>query len=145
MLFSCWWYVQTGDKLKEKTALKCQATASIQVSFGAPWHWLLKLYKKKKIYIFFFLKTCLVGFWWFIKAFSKPLCPVHGGLLILKETISIRIEMFHHRKKVINQRNSVLICIESSLYKDKWARTQNILTTNKIVSLKFVICILEDI
>ena len=38
-----------------------------------------------------------------IKPFSDPLCPMDGGIVILEETIPIRIEMFHYRIKVITE------------------------------------------
>lgn len=37
------------------------------------------------------------------------------GGIILEETTTIRIEIFYHRKNVINQNNFVLNCIETSL------------------------------
>ncbi len=49
-----------------------------------------------------------------IKPFGDPSRPVDGGTVILEETTPIRIEMFHHRIKVINQNNFVLICINPS-------------------------------
>lgn len=45
-----------------------------------------------------------------IKPFSDTLYPMDGGILILEETTLIRTEMFHHRIKVMTQKNFVLIC-----------------------------------
>ena len=50
-----------------------------------------------------------------IKPFSDPSCPMDGSIVILEETTPIRIEMFHHRIKVITQNNFVLICSDPSL------------------------------
>ncbi len=50
-----------------------------------------------------------------IKPFSDPLCPMDGGIFIVEKTTPIRIEMFHHRAKVITQNNFVLICSEMLL------------------------------
>ena len=50
-----------------------------------------------------------------IKPFSDPSYPVNWGIVILEETTPIRIEMFHHRTKVITQNNFVLICSDPSL------------------------------
>jgi hypothetical protein len=36
-----------------------------------------------------------------IKPFNDHLCPVDVGIVILEETTPIRIEMLHHRLKVI--------------------------------------------
>ena len=49
-----------------------------------------------------------------IKPFSDPSCPMDGGIVILEETTPIRIEMFHHRIKVITQNNFGLICSDPS-------------------------------
>ena len=51
----------------------------------------------------------------FIQLFSYPLCPIHGVVVILEETTALRIEMFHHRIKVITQNHFVMICSDSSL------------------------------
>ncbi len=45
-----------------------------------------------------------------------------GGVVILEETTPVRIEMFHHRVKVITQNNFVLICSNPSLKGDKWTQ-----------------------
>ncbi len=50
-----------------------------------------------------------------IKPVSDPSFPVDGGIVILEETTPVRIEMFHHRIKVITQNNFVLICSDPSL------------------------------
>ena len=57
-----------------------------------------------------------------IKPFSDPSCPMDGGI-DSQETTTIRIEMFHHRIKVIAQNNFVLICSDPSLKGDKWIQT----------------------
>ncbi len=60
-----------------------------------------------------------------IKPFSDPSsCPMDGA--ILEETTPIRMEMFHHRIKVITQNNFVLICSDPSqwpFWGDKWTQT----------------------
>lgn len=49
----------------------------------------------------------------FMNPFSEPSYLVDEGMLILEE---IRIETFHHRINLINQKNFVMICSDSSLY-----------------------------
>lgn len=39
----------------------------------------------------------------YIKPFSKILCLVDGGLVVPVLTVSIRLEMSHHRRKMISQ------------------------------------------
>lgn len=63
------------------------------------------------------IHRCLIRFWSAnsddhnaslfipIEPFSEPLCPVDMGEDMLDETTLIRMEMFHHRIKVISQRN----------------------------------------
>ena len=40
-----------------------------------------------------------------IKPFSDPSFPIDGGIVILEETVRIRIEMFHH--ELITQNNLI--------------------------------------
>uniref|UniRef100_A0A0E9PRG6 Uncharacterized protein n=1 Tax=Anguilla anguilla TaxID=7936 RepID=A0A0E9PRG6_ANGAN len=47
--------------------------------------------------------------------FSDPSCPVDEGIFIMEEITPIRIEIFHHRIKLITQNNFVLICSEPTL------------------------------
>ena len=46
-----------------------------------------------------------------------------GSIVVLEETTHIRIEMFHHRIKVIIQKSFVLIYSDPSLLGDKWTHT----------------------
>lgn len=48
-----------------------------------------------------------------IKPFSDPVCSMDGGTV--RESTSIKIEMFHHRGKVIAQNNLVLIDSDPTL------------------------------
>lgn len=43
-----------------------------------------------------------------IKSFCEPSCLVDEDVVILEQTIVIRIETFPHRIKVISQKNFVL-------------------------------------
>ncbi len=45
-----------------------------------------------------------------MKPFSDLSCPLDTGIVILEETTPIRRELFHHRSRVTNQNNFVLIC-----------------------------------
>lgn len=54
------------------------------------------------------------------KPFSDPLCSVDWGIDILEETTPTRLEMSHHRKKVLPQNHFILICGDLSLTGDKW-------------------------
>lgn len=42
------------------------------------------------------------------KAFSEVLCPVDGGILILKDSIRISLELFQNRMKGTCQNNSAV-------------------------------------
>lgn len=46
----------------------------------------------------------------FIQPFKKPSCSESGGGVMLEETPPIMIEMFHHKIKVIGQKNIVVNC-----------------------------------
>lgn len=48
-----------------------------------------------------------------LRLYSETLCTVTGGGVILEETTAIRIEMLHHRIKVLSQKNSALICSDA--------------------------------
>lgn len=46
------------------------------------------------------------------EAFGKILCPVDEGGVILEQTLPIRMELFHHRVKVISWMNLSSFCAE---------------------------------
>lgn len=49
------------------------------------------------------------------KKFSELSCPVEVGGVIVEEMTPIRIEMCAHGRKLVSQKNFVLICSEPSL------------------------------
>lgn len=49
-----------------------------------------------------------------VKPFSDPWCSIDGDIVILEDTTPMKMEMFHHRTKVINQTYLGLICSGSS-------------------------------
>ena len=55
-----------------------------------------------------------------IKTFSDHPCPVDGGIVILKETTPITIEMLQHRLKVISQNGCVFIVVYLALEEVEW-------------------------
>lgn len=45
------------------------------------------------------------------KPFSEPLNPVVKEIVILEETMHIRIDLFHRRIKMISQNNILQLCL----------------------------------
>lgn len=58
----------------------------------------------------------------YVKPSSEPSCQ--KGKVVLEENIPMRMEMFHHRIKQINQNDFVLICSDVSPTKrTSWNQT----------------------